>query len=369
MVKSNNSYKILGIACDEYGNPQISDEDVGKRYAELLIKSFVNYNMEMLIIQEEKNKKNELEEQGMSEEEISKIAKRYSRSPEMQVKLRASEEKDKRFISDYLGINYRKSEKSKTGKNTIKDFVNELSKQKNIESIINQIENLVYNHQFLQQHEVYRDTLELYKNAYRKIKDSQRRRNYNQELKESKDEHEKQKEIHIERKEYSTPDTTFLGIHKNQNADSNFKMLYGDNKRVLLSSNRYIILKTKNQEQISDIKSKASLEAQKLIEYTVLTRKEGKMNSVKFISGTEIEQFFARKDKKLQDKKTYFRAILMALKNKIATHRPMLGEIKRKSGENSNQNEFEELYNIDLAEKVKEFEEENRGENKNTWVR
>ena len=59
MVKSNNSYKILGIACDEYGNPQISDEDIGKRYAELLIKSFVNYNMEMLIIQEEKNKKNE----------------------------------------------------------------------------------------------------------------------------------------------------------------------------------------------------------------------------------------------------------------------------------------------------------------------
>lgn len=369
MVKSNNSYKILGIACDEYGNPQMSDEEVGKRYTELLIKSFVNYNMEMLIIQEEKSKKNELEEQGMSEEEISKIAKRYSRSPEMKAKLKESEERDKRFISNYLGINYEKLEKSKSEKNTVRDFVNELSKQIDIESIINHIENLVYNHQFLQQHEVYKDTLELYKNAYRKIKDSQRRKKYNQELKESKDEHEKQKEIHIERKEYSTPDTTFLGIHKNQNADCNFKMLYGDNKRVLLSSNRYIILKAKNQEQISDIKSRASLEAQELIEYTVLTRKEGKMNSIKFISETEIEQFFARKDIKLQDKKTYFRAILIALKNKIATHRPMLGKIKRKSAENLNQNEFEELYNIDLAEKVKEFEEENRGENKSTWVR
>ena len=369
MSNLNNSYKILGIKYDENEQQQITNEEIGKRYVEQLVRLFINYNQESLIIQAEKDKRNEIEQKGISEEEILKEVKRYSRSTEIRIKLNNSKEKDKQFICNYLGVEYKEPEMDKKPKESIREFINYISRQRDIEYIITQIETMVCNHQFLEQHEMYKDVIELYKNAYEKIKNKVNRKEYDRELEEIQKEHQKEKEIEIERKEYDLPDTTFLGIFKNESADNSYKMLYGDNKRAILTSNRYIVLKARKQEELSSIKERANLEREELIEYTLLTRNKGK--SVNFISGREIEEYLKRKDVTEKEKETYFRAVIIALKSKIAMHRPMLGKIKRKSNQLSNENKFEEKYCIGLAERVKEFEEEriDTGRNKNRWVR
>lgn len=349
-----NNYNIFGIKCDRFGNPKnkITDEIMAKIYFEKLMEFYTECTKEQLIREETKRKIQESEKEGITLDErtLKNEVRNRILSEEVQSRMFTIQKNDQRF-----------AELVRT--------------DKTIQEAIKILENMLESSELIQVSELSRQTYQLYKSAYESLKTEEKRKAYEEKTKKEVEGDEKKtiKKTPISLKfvEESSKDIEYLTIHQDESLGKVYRMLYGSENTILLEKNKYFALLSREIKKVSDIKTEARLERENLIEYSLLRKgKDGKWKEFNFMSDMDIGQQFSRA-KRREEKEIYFRAIVKAVREMMASKRTMLGKISQIKQENTDKVEWEEKYNSKLAGRVKQYYEEkkqNKGE-VNQWAR
>ena len=332
MIKANNSYLIFDIPCDEFGKPleKVTNGEISRKYLQKLFEIYLKYDELALKEKEKIVKINQLKAKGIrNEEKINRIVESYKRSEEVKSKRQKLRERDNKFLQE-ICIN------------------------KSIKEAIDLLEGLIKNHQFLHENSNFKEVFDFYQLAFRSINSKEKRKQYDEKIEEERNiefmNFAERNKANLEQKEIINEDLLYLGIHRDLSLPKNsYDLLYKNDECMLLINDRFFVTAVAQKERLSDIKSSAVLKRKELIEYALLLKQDKVWRNYTFISGKQSETVF-KSDRQSAKKDEYFRVLVTALRNKILKERPMIGSFRAKG-----EGQFEELDDMNLFEKVEEF--------------